>query len=148
MSAGPLRRLSIVALLLLGCTAEAQDNARLLAAIGTVESGMTRKVKGDHGLAYGAYQQHARSWVDGNARLASEGRPTYPLGQWRDATAQDMVAAALLRVIRDRLKARGIANPAPEVIALCWNKGVVGAASRNFIPNDYAIRVGNIYRGL
>ena len=142
-----MNRLSVVALLLLGCTAEAQDNARLLAAIGTVETGMIRKVKGDHGLAYGAYQQHARSWVDGNARLAAEGLPTYPLGQWRDATAQDMVAAALLRVIRDRLRVRGIFNPTPEVIALCWNKGVTGAAARNFLPNDYAIRVGNIYRG-
>jgi hypothetical protein len=58
-----------------------------------------------------------------------------------------MVAAALLRVIRDRLRVRGISNPTPEVIALCWNKGVTGAAARNFLPNDYAIRVGNIYRG-
>jgi hypothetical protein len=143
-----MRRLSIVALLLLGCTAEAQDNARLLAAIGAVETGMTRKMKGDHGLAYGAYQQHTLSWADGNDRLKAEGRPTYPLYQWRDATAQDMVASASLRVIRDRLRARGIPSPSPEVIALCWNKGVVGAAARNFIPNDYAIRVGNIYRGL
>jgi hypothetical protein len=56
-----MKHLSIVALLLLGCSALAQDNARLLVAIGTVETGMQRKVRGDGLKAYGAYQQHAPS---------------------------------------------------------------------------------------
>jgi len=143
-----MKHLSIVALLLLGCSASAQDNTRLLVAIGTVETGMQRKVRGDGLKAYGAYQQHAPSWAEGNARLQSEGRPTYSLTRWPDATAQDMVAAASLRVIRARLKARGISSPSPEVIALCWHCGVAGAAARGFRPDDYSRRVGNIYRTL
>jgi hypothetical protein len=143
-----MNKLSIVALLLLGCTASAQDNARLLVAIGTVESGMQRRARGDGLKAYGAYQQHAPTWAEGNARLQAEGRPTYPLTRWRDPLAQDMVAAAFLRVLKDRLYARGILSPSPEVIALCWNRGVTGAAARDFRPDDYARRVGNIYRAL
>lgn len=143
-----MNQLSIVALLLLGCSASAQDNARLLVAIGTVETGMQRKVRGDGLKAYGAYQQHAPSWAEGNARLQAEGRPTYPLARWRDPTAQDMVGAAFLRVLKDRLRAQGILSPSPEVIALCWNRGIAGAAALKFRPNDYARRVGNIYRTL
>jgi hypothetical protein len=143
-----MNKLSIVALLLLGCTASAQDNARLLVAIGTVESGMQRRARGDGLKAYGAYQQHAPTWAEGNARLQAEGRPTYPLTRWRDPLAQDMVAAAFLRVLKDRLNARGILSPSPEVIALCWNHGVTGAAARGFRPDDYARRVANIYRTL
>jgi hypothetical protein len=143
-----MNHLSIVALIWFACTASAQDNARLLVAIGTVETGMQRKVRGDGLKAFGAYQQHAPSWTEGNARLQAEGRPTYPLTRWRDPTAQDMVAAAFLRVLKDRLRARGILSPSPEVIALCWNRGVTGAAARDFRPDDYARRVGNIYRAL
>jgi hypothetical protein len=143
-----MNKLSIVALLLLGCTALAQDNARLLVAIGTVESGMQRRARGDGLKAYGAYQQHAPTWAEGNARLQAEGRATYPLTRWRDPLAQDMVAAAFLRVLKDRLNARGILSPSPEIIALCWNHGVTGAAARGFRPDDYARRVANIYRTL
>ena len=137
---------SIVALWLLGCTAQAQDDRRLLEAIGQVESGMNRNARGDNGLARGAYQLHASAWSDANLLLEMEGHYSYSFGQWRDATAQDMTALAYLRVIRSRLASLGIPTPTPEVIALCWNRGVLGAHRLNFAPNDYAIRVANLYR--
>jgi hypothetical protein len=145
------RTLSVVALLLLGCSASAQSDARLLAAIGAVESGSDRLAVGDRGQSLGQYQVQRAGWDEANARLASEGRPTYPRRDWRSPVAQDMVAAALLRVIRGRLTAQGIPNPSPAQIALCWTMGVTGAKAVGFDPSlapapkqSYAQRVANL----
>jgi len=138
-------RFSVVALLLLGCSAQAQSDARLLEAIGQVESGMDRNARGKAGER-GAYQMKPTSWADANAQLLCEGRPTYSWLNWRNATAQDMMASAYLRVLRKRLNSLGIPSPTPEQIALAWNRGATGAAGRNFAPNDYAVRVGNLFR--
>ena len=142
---GLVHRFSVVALLLLGCSAQAQSDARLLEAIGQVESGMDRRALGKAGER-GAYQMKPTSWKDANAQLLSEGRPTYSWLTWRDATAQDMMASAYLRVLRRRLNSLGIPSPTPEQIALAWNRGVTGASVRNFRPNDYAVRVANLFR--
>lgn len=145
-------RFSIVALLLLGCSCQAQDDARVLYAIGQVEGG-NRLQRGDNLKAYGLYQLHAGTWETANAQLRREGRRTYPLSAWKSAEAQDMVAAALLRSLRAQLKAEGIHFPTPEQIALCWNMGFAGARSVGFNPNNapavrlsYAQRVGNLTR--
>jgi hypothetical protein len=143
---------SVVALLLLGCSASAQSDLKVLAAIGAVE-GSDRLARGDGGKALGLYQMHPEAWADGNAQLAREGRPTYARSAWRSTTAQDMVASAYLRALRSRLLARGIPSPSPECLALCWNLGFTGAASIGFrLSNapparaDYARRVGNLAR--
>jgi hypothetical protein len=136
-------RVSIVALWLLGCTAEAQDDARLLHAIGQVEGGERHQI-GDGGKSLGLYQLGAAAWSEGNARLRAEGRTTYPRTAWRDATAQDMVAAAFLRVCRDRIVAAG-QFPNPHNLALVWNVGFTGAKRRGWQPNGYAFRVSNLY---
>jgi hypothetical protein len=145
-------RFSIVALLLLGCSCQAQDDARVLYAIGQVEGG-NRLQRGDNLKAYGLYQLHAGTWDTANAQLRREGRRTYPLSAWRSAEAQDMVAAALLRSLRAQLKTEGIHFPTPEQIALCWNMGFAGARSVGFNPHNapavrlsYAQRVGNLTR--
>ena len=69
---------SVVALLLLGCSCQAQTDARLLYAIGQVEGG-SRLQRGDSGKALGLYQTHPEAWADANFQLAAEGRQTYPL---------------------------------------------------------------------
>ena len=68
----------LVALLLFGCSAVAQTDARLLVALGQVESGGNRRAVGDHGAALGRYQLHASSWHDANAQLARERLRTIP----------------------------------------------------------------------
>lgn len=148
----PMNQFCVIALLLMGCQAMAQDDARLLQAIGQVEGGV-RTQRGDGGLAYGLYQTHRAAWQDGNKQLALEGRPTYPMTQWRSPVAQDMVALALLRVHRGRLFDEGIRNPTPEQLALCWGMGFTGAKRVGFdlkrapaAKADYATRVGNLAR--
>jgi hypothetical protein len=148
----PMNQFCVIALLLMGCQAMAQDDARLLQAIGQVEGGV-RTQRGDGGLAYGLYQTHRAAWQDGNKQLALEGRPTYPMTQWRSPVAQDMVALALLRVHRGRLFDEGIRNPTPEQLALCWGMGYTGAKRVGFdlkrapaAKADYATRVGNLAR--
>lgn len=140
----------LIALLLMGCAAQAQDDSRLLYAIGQVEGG-SRTQRGDGGLAYGLYQTHRAAWADGNAQLTREGRATYPLTQWRSPTAQDMVALALLRAVRARLTADGIPSPTPAQLALIWGMGYTGAKRVGFDPQrapaakaDYAQRVANL----
>lgn len=141
------QRFSVVALLLLGLSAQAKSDATLLNAIGDVETGHLadqRKAVGKHGER-GKYQMKASAWSDANAQLKTEGRPTYSWLQWRDATAQDMVASAYLRCLRRRLSSLGIANPTPALLALCWNRGVAGAHDLRWRPNDYAVRVANLF---
>ena len=141
------QRFSVVALLLLGLTAQAKSDAAFLAAIGDVETGHLadqRKAVGRHGER-GKYQMKASAWADANLQLQAEGRPTYSWYQWRDATAQDMVACAYLRCLRRRLQSLGIANPSPAVLALCWNRGITGALDRGWRPNGYAERVVNVF---
>lgn len=139
-----MTRFAVGALLVLGLSAEAHPDRRLLQAIGTVESGMDRLAV--NGSARGAYQVRPAAWTDACAQLAAEGRPGYSAYRWRDAAAQDAIAAAYLRVIRRHLRLAGITNPSAEVLALCWNLGPTGAARRGYRPNDYAVRVSNVFR--
>ena len=138
-------RFSVVALLLLGLTAQAKSDAALLEAIAQVESGMNRKAVGAAGER-GMYQVGYAAWKDAEERLKAEGHYRFPWSKWRDATAQDMIAAAHLRRIRDNFKRIGNLAPTPEQLALVWNVGWSGAVARGFAPNDYAIRVGNLFR--
>lgn len=147
-----MNRYPIIALLLLGCSCQAQTDIRILQAIGQVEGG-SRLQRGDKGRAFGLYQVHPETWQTANAQLAKEGKPTYSLRQWRDATVQDMIAAALLRSYRNRLKDEGIPNPTPEQLALCWSMGYSGARAIRFNPDaaptakaSHAQRVGNLSR--
>ena len=139
------RTFSIVALMLLGFNAQAREDVRLLEAIGQVESGMNRKAVGKSGER-GAYQLKVGTWKDANDLLELEGRYHYQWSKWRDATAQDMIASAHLRILRTRFKTVGILAPTPEQIALAWNVGFSAAKDRGFRPNDYALRVGNLFR--
>jgi hypothetical protein len=138
-------RFSVVALLLLGLTAQAKTDALLLESIAHVESGMNRKAIGAAGER-GMYQVGHDAWKDAEERLKAEGHYRFPWSKWRDATAQDMIAASHLRWIRANFKRIGIASPTPEELALVWNVGWSGAVARKFRPNEYAERVANLFR--
>ena len=139
------QRFSVVALLLLGLNAQAKTDAAFLEAVAAVESGHNRKAIGKAGER-GQYQVGKAAWDDANERLKREGHHHFQWSKWRDATAQDMIAAAHLRTIRDNFKRIGIPTPTPEELALVWNVGWSGAVDRKFRPNDYAERVGNLFR--
>ena len=139
------RPFSIVALFLLGFNSAAASDATLLEAIAQVESGQNRKAIGKAGER-GMYQVGQAAWKDAEERLKAEGHYRFPWSKWRDATAQDMIAACHLRWIRANFKRIGKLDPTPEQVALVWNLGWSGAVARNFAPNDYAIRVGNLFR--
>jgi hypothetical protein len=110
-----------------------------------VESGQNRKAVGKAGER-GMYQVGKAAWDDANERLKREGHYHYQFSKWRNPTAQDMIAAAHLRTIRDNFKRIGKPDPTPEQLALVWNVGWSGAVSRRFAPNDYAERVANLFR--
>ena len=139
------RPFSIVALLLLGFNAAAASDATLLESIAMVESGQNRKAIGKAGER-GMYQVGRDAWKDAEERLKAEGHYRFPWSKWRDATAQDMVAASHLRWIRANFVRVGKPDPTPEQIAVVWNLGWSAAVARSFKPNDYAIRVGNLFR--
>ena len=139
------RPFSIVALLLLGFNSAAASDATLLESIAMVESGQNRKAIGKAGER-GMYQVGQAAWKDAEERLKAEGHYRFPWSKWRDATAQDMIAACHLRWIRANFKRIGKLDPTPEQIALVWNLGWSGAVARKFVPNDYALRVGNLFR--
>ena len=139
------RPFSIVALFLLGFNSAAASDATFLEAIAQVESGQNRKAIGKAGER-GMYQVGQAAWKDAEERLKTEGHYRFPWSKWRDATAQDMIAACHLRWIRANFKRIGKLDPTPEQVALVWNLGWSGAVARKFAPNDYAIRVGNLFR--
>ena len=141
----PMRPFSIVALLLLGFNAAAASDATLLESIAHVESGMNRKAIGKAGER-GMYQVGREAWKDAEERLKAEGHYRFPWSKWRDATAQDMIAACHLRWIRANFKRVGKPDPTPEQIAVVWNLGWSAAVARSFKPNDYALRVANLFR--
>ena len=140
-----MRPFSIVALLLLGFNAAAASDATLLESIAHVESGMNRKAIGAAGER-GMYQVGKEAWDDASARLKAEGHYFFPWSKWRDATAQDMIAASHLRWIRSNFHRIGMTDPTPEQLALVWNVGWTAARERAFRPNDYAFRVANLFR--
>jgi hypothetical protein len=139
------RPFSIVALFLLGFNSAAASDATLLESIAMVESGQNRKAIGKAGER-GMYQVGRAAWKDAEERLKAEGHYRFPWSKWRDATAQDMVAASHLRWIRANFVRVGKPDPTPEQIAVVWNLGWSASVSRRFAPNDYAIRVGNLFR--
>jgi hypothetical protein len=139
------QRFSVVALLLLGLNAQAKTDAAFLEAVAEVESGHNRKAIGKAGER-GMYQVGRQAWDDANERLKREGHHHFQFSKWRNPTAQDMIAAAHLRTIRDNFKRIGKPDPTPEQLALVWNVGWSGAVSRRFAPNDYAERVANLFR--
>ncbi len=139
------QRFSVVALLLLGLSAQAKTDAAFLSAVAQVESGHNRKAIGKAGER-GMYQVGRDAWKDAEERLKAEGHYRFPWSKWRDATAQDMVAASHLRWIRSNFHRIGMTNPTPEQMALVWNVGWTAARERAFRPNDYAFRVANLFR--
>jgi hypothetical protein len=139
------RPFSIVALFFLGFNAAVASDATLLESIAMVESGMDRKAVGKAGER-GMYQLGRAAWDDANARLETEGRFHCQWSKWRDATAQDMVAATHLKIIREHYARVGIPTPTPEQVAVVWNLGWSAAVSRSFRPNDYARRVAALFR--
>ena len=139
------QRFSVVALLLLGLNAQAKSDAAFLSAVAEVESGHNRRAIGKAGER-GMYQVGKEAWDDASARLKAEGHYAFPWSKWRDATAQDMVAASHLRWIRSNFHRIGMTNPTPEQMALVWNVGWTAARERAFRPNDYAFRVANLFR--
>jgi len=138
------RPFSIVALFLLGFNSAAASDATFLEAIAQVESGQNRKAIGKAGER-GMYQVGKAAWNDAEERLKAEGHYRYPWSKWRDATAQDMVAASHLKWIMSNFKRVGKLDPTPEQVALVWNLGWSGAVARSFKPNDYALRVANLF---
>jgi len=142
--------MKLIAFSLLSNYAYAFDDVAVLAAIGQVETGMDYTAIGDNGKARGCYQLHRSAWIDGCTQLMREGKPAYSYNDWADADTQDTVALALLRSIRGRLASKGIKDPSPEQLALCWNMGFTAASRIAFdhrrAKTDYAERVGNLVR--
>lgn len=125
------------------CHAKAALNDDLmLKAIGTVETNMNHNAIGKRGER-GAYQLKHGSWLDAQPFVREM---TVPWSSWRCPLSQKAVAEGYLVFIKLRLISAGIYHPTPEHIAVCWNKGFSKAKESGFRPNDYAIRVGNIYR--
>jgi soluble lytic murein transglycosylase-like protein len=140
-----MRPFSIVALFFLGFNAAVASDATLLESIAMVESGQNRKAIGKAGER-GMYQVGRDAWDDANKQLKAQGYHHYQWSKWRDVTAQDMIAATHLRWIRENFMRVGKPDPTPEQIAVVWNLGWSASVSRRFAPNDYAIRVGNLFR--
>ena len=141
----PMRPFSIVALFLLGFNSAAASDATFLEAIAMVESGQNRKAIGKAGER-GMYQVGKAAWDDANERLKAEGHHHFQWSKWRDATAQDMIAASHLRWIRANFHRIGMTDPTPEQMALVWNVGWTAARSQGFRANGYAFRVANLFR--
>jgi len=142
--------MTLIAFTLISNYAHAYDDVAVLAAIGQVETGMDYTAVGDNGLSRGCYQMRRSGWIDGCTQLMREGKPAYSYDDWKYPTVQDTVALALLRSIRGRLVSKGITDPTPEQLALCWNMGFTSASRINFdhkrAKTDYAERVGNLTR--
>ena len=125
--------------------AAARDDARILHAIGMVESGMDHRAVGDRGHALGAWQMHDIAWTDANNHRRRVGILQHSRSSWRDPQVQEEMAASFLRLIRQRFAARGIASPTVEQIAVVWNRGWDAARRTGFRSSDYARRVANVY---
>jgi hypothetical protein len=140
--------MNIIAFTFIANYAHAIDDVAVLSAIGQVETGMDYNAIGDNGKARGAYQLHRSAWVDGCTQLLREGKKAISYDDWKYATNQDTVALALLRSLRGRLASKGITDPSPEQLALCWNMGFTAASRINFdvtrAKTDYATRVANL----
>ena len=142
--------MTLIAFTIIANYAHAYDDVAILSAIGQVETGGDYNAIGDKGKAVGAYQLHRSAWIDGCTQLMREGKPAYSYDQWKNAETQDTVALALLRSLRGRLISKGIKDPTPEQLALCWNMGFTAASRIGFdhrcAKSDYAERVGNLVR--
>ena len=142
--------MTLIAFAVISNYAYAFDDVAILSAIGQVETGGDYTAVGDKGKALGIYQLHRSAFIDGCTQLMREGKPAYSYDDWKYATIQDTVALALLRSIRGRLMSKGITDPTPEQLALCWNQGFTSASRIGFdhtrAKTDYAERVGNLTR--
>jgi hypothetical protein len=145
-----MKLMTLIAFTLIANYAHAFDDVAIASAIAQVETGEDYTAIGDRGKAVGAYQLHRSAWIDGCTQLMREGKPAYSYDQWNNAETQDTVALALLRSLRGRLAVRGITDPTPEQIALCWNMGYAAASRIGFdhtrAKSSYAERVGNLVR--
>jgi len=145
-----MKLMTLIAFTLIANYAHAFDDVAIASAIAQVETGEDYTAIGDRGKAVGAYQLHRSAWIDGCTQLMREGKPAYSYDQWKNAETQDTVALALLRSLRGRLISKGIKDPTPEQLALCWNMGFTAASRIGFdhrrAKSDYAERVGNLTR--
>jgi hypothetical protein len=145
-----MKLMSLIAFTLIANYAHAFDDVAIASAIAQVETGENYNAIGDNGKARGAYQLHRSAWVDGCTQLLREGKKAISYDDWKYATNQDTVALALLRSLRGRLASKGITDPTPEQLALCWNMGFTAASRIGFnhrrAKSDYAERVGNLTR--
>jgi hypothetical protein len=142
--------MTLIAFTLIANYADAFDDVAIASAIAQVETGEDYTAIGDRGKAVGAYQMHRSAWIDGCTQLMREGKPAYSYNDWKNPETQDTVALALLRSLRGRLASKGIKDPTPEQLALCWNMGFTAASRIGFdhrrAKSDYAERVGNLVR--
>lgn len=138
---------SVICSVLLTGYMHAQEDCRILEAIALQETAGAKndyaKI-GDRGRARGRYGIHRAAWVDGSMQLMREKREHYSFDEWNRPVAQDATALAIIRSIRERLKANGI-KPTPARIALVWNRGFNKALLTDFRLNGYAHRVQNLY---
>jgi hypothetical protein len=142
--------MTLIAFTLIANYAHAFDDVAIASAIAQVETGEDYTAIGDRGKAVGAYQMHRSAFIDGCTQLMREGKQVFSYDQWKNPEVQDTVALALLRSLRGRLISKGIKDPTPEQLALCWNMGFTAASRIGFdhrrAKSDYAERVGNLVR--
>ena len=145
-----MKLMTLIAFTLIANYAHAFDDVAIASAIAQVETGEDYTAIGDRGKAVGAYQMHRSAFIDGCTQLMREGKQVFSYDQWKNPEVQDTVALALLRSLRGRLISKGIKDPTPEQLALCWNMGFTAASRIGFdhrrAKSDYAERVGNLVR--
>lgn len=140
-----MRRLFTILLSAFAAWSRASEDAKLLEAVALVETGNNPFAVGDRGESLGRYQMGSRAWAEANDWLRHNGKPTIPRSEWGNPKAQDKIAAAFLRVCRDRFARYGVPRPTIAQLATVWNLGFKGALDRGFRPNDYGLRVSNLY---
>jgi hypothetical protein len=140
-----MRRLLTILLSTFAAWSRASEDAKLLEAVALVETGNDPYAVGDRGRSLGKYQMGERAWAEANDWLRHNNKPTIPRSEWGNPKAQDKIASAFLRVCRDRFARYGVPSPTPAQLATVWNLGFQGARNRGFRPNDYGLRVSNLY---
>jgi hypothetical protein len=134
------------------CNLEAAAECRFRDAVAQVETGMDPTAIGDNGRAFGMYQMHQAAWDDALKYAKNKRALAYPISQWRNRIVQHIMASHYLDLCADRMRSRGVKNPTPQQVYLCFAIGFKGFEEIGFNParapeakRDAAERVFNIF---
>lgn len=133
------------------CNLEAAAECRFRDAVAQVETGRNPAAIGDNGRAFGMYQMHQAAWEDAARYAKNNGLLAWPISEWRSSVVQHLMAHHYLSLCTDRMRSKGIKNPTPQQVYLCFAIGFKGFEAIGFDParapeakRDAAERVFNI----